>query len=147
MLRPRAGHRRTHAGRLVKIVPNSQVLRARRRGLALCEWHRGDMAIDWTIGGAGCPDCGNLLADRRCQNCGQDFLDWSAKGYDDIVSAPAVCEYGDLTCVRCLRSRHDHDTEAWEEDGDYSYAEDDDWADLEEWQPPLPTAGHDERRA
>lgn len=51
-----------------------------------------------------------------CQNCGR-LIDKSAKGYDDIVSAPYVTESGDLYCIPCGREVDRAQEEADEADG------------------------------
>lgn len=55
-----------------------------------------------------------------CQNCGR-LIDKSAKGYDDIVSAPYATESGDLYCIPCGREvdRAQRETDEADGFGDY----------------------------
>lgn len=55
-----------------------------------------------------------------CQSCGR-LIDKSAKGYDDIVSAPYATESGDLYCIPCGREvdRAQRETDEADGFGDY----------------------------
>lgn len=68
---------------------------------ALCKWHEGDDPIDMEYGPPGCQGCGNLYKVKDCEGCGETFIDWGSRGYDDVISAPYVTASGDLYCARC----------------------------------------------
>lgn len=57
----------------------------------------------------------NRYEGQGCQDCGR-LIDSTAKGYDDIVSAPYVTESGDLYCIPCGRSHDRAEREAAAED-------------------------------
>lgn len=114
-------HRVSHNGRRSAIAVDALRLRRERRDPRVCAWHQGTWAIDWSMGGYGCADCGNLYYTKSCAGCSREFLDFDAHYYDDIMSGPAISDSGDLTCVRCLPRYErwdDDDTESWEEDYD-----------------------------
>ena len=69
--------------------------------MANCKWHKNEEPIQdgETV---GCPDCGRLIATKICSNCGQEFLDWAHRGYDDIIAGPAATSNGDFCCRACL---------------------------------------------
>jgi hypothetical protein len=48
------------------------------------------MTADEELDEAYCPDCGRMI-------------DEEMQGYDDVCSAPYVCEAGDLHCIPCGR--------------------------------------------
>ena len=66
-----------------------------------CSWHEKETMIDpeETI---GCPECGRLIATKDCETCHLTFLDWSYRGFDDIVAGPAATSNGDFCCTHCL---------------------------------------------
>lgn len=85
-----------------------------------CKWHKGEYPMtydpgpDTSIAQAYCPECGCMLDTKTCERCGIGFLNWEAKGFDDIMAAPSVTESGDLMCVCCCKR--------WQEDEDEEYA-------------------------
>lgn len=84
-----------------------------------CNWHKGDQPVPVNI---GCEYCGTMLDTKECEGCRQEFLDWEAKGYDDIIAAPYVSSSGDLMCARC-GPQYDRDEEEREQE-EYEYDED-----------------------
>jgi hypothetical protein len=65
----------------------------------------------------GCSHCGRLIETKDCDGCGLTFLDWSAEGFDDVLSRPAVTPGGEVVCVPC--SRRAQEEEEREEDEGY----------------------------
>lgn len=94
----------------------------REHGLASCLWHRREKPIQENDS-TGCCGCGAMYVTRDCENCGKTFLDWNARGYDDVVAGPYVTCSGDLYCTRCgpRRDRAEEEREADEffEEGDH----------------------------
>ncbi len=81
---------------------------------ASCGWHKKEKPIkDGDT--PGCCGCGAVYATRSCEKCGETFLDWKAKGYDDVIAGPCVTTSGDLYCTRC-GPRHDRAQEEADED-------------------------------
>lgn len=89
-----------------------------------CAWHEHASPLDgdepWNI---AC-DCGTLLQTKDCEGCARVFLDWRAKGYDDIMSAPSSTGDGDLVCIPCARDweKNEREQEEYDEtrDGDWN---------------------------
>ena len=89
-----------------------------------CAWHEGleGRKVDYDDPAdspyEGCSHCGRLLETKDCKGCGLTFLDWSAKGYDDVLSAPCATPAGDLCCIPCARRAEREEEEACEEEYD-----------------------------
>lgn len=77
-----------------------------------CDWHKDGQPVPVNI---GCEYCSTMLETKDCAGCDQTFLDWEAKGYDDIIAAPYVSTSGDLMCARC-GPRNDRDEEESEDE-------------------------------
>lgn len=91
---------------------------------AACEWHGADTPLDLDNDPEpGCQNCACLLEWKHCEGCGKDFLDWSVKTWDDVISGPAATSEGDLVCIRCAK-RHAADERAQD---DYEAAREGDW--------------------
>lgn len=56
-----------------------------------------------------------MYATRDCEKCGKTFLDWKARGYDDVIAGPYVTSSGDMYCARCGPA-HDRAQEQHESD-------------------------------
>lgn len=85
----------------------------------LCAWHEGDEPLDAQCE-PGCQGCGRLLEWKTCEGCHADFLDWSVRTFDDVISGPAVTSEGDLYCIPCARQHAAAEERQAEEDG-YDY--------------------------
>lgn len=66
-----------------------------------CEWHEGSKAVE-SDDTPCCPDCLRMLDTRVCETCGEEHLDFSVTGYDDVMAAPRVTADGNVVCVVCL---------------------------------------------
>ena len=66
-----------------------------------CKWHEKEEPIEEgeTV---GCPECGRMIATKICEACGNEFLDWSWRIWDDIMAGPAATSSGDFCCTYCL---------------------------------------------
>ena len=87
---------------------------------ASCLWHKKENPIKENEP-PGCCGCGAMYATRDCENCGKTFLDWNARGYDDVVAGPYVTTSGDMYCTRCgpRRDRAEEEREADEFFGEH----------------------------
>jgi|HubBroStandDraft_4_1064222.scaffolds.fasta_scaffold06274_6 hypothetical protein len=96
-----------------------------------CGWHENDTPIEDVETEPGCPNCGRLLEWKTCEGCHKDFLDWSVRTFDDVISGPTATSGGDLVCIPCGR----REAEAEERENDY------DVCDYEPFDSPGPSAG------
>jgi len=79
-----------------------------------CKWHEGDTPIgDESV---GCQDCGKPFWTKICESCGKTFIDWTARGHDDVCSAPYVTEDGDLVCYSCAKFYQESEMQEWFEE-------------------------------
>lgn len=53
-----------------------------------------------------CVECGKIIYTRDCEECGETFIKWDARGSDSVASGPWVTMDGMLCCIPCGR-RHD----------------------------------------
>lgn len=83
-----------------------------------CEWHKGDEPLDVECE-PGCPNCGKMIEWKTCEGCHADFLDWSIRDFDDVISGPAVTSSGDFMCIPCARRHEAEEERALEEDAAY----------------------------
>lgn len=90
----------------------------RQKEIKNCEWHKEDEPINYDEQGPpGCQSCGRLYWTKKCPICDKAFINWSAKGFDDICAAPYITESGDVYCDFC-GPRYEDEEEPWEEEWD-----------------------------
>mgnify|MGYP001613982826 CR=1 FL=1 len=65
-----------------------------------CVWHQGEQPIA-EAESPSCQHCSRMLSTLVCEGCGEEYLNWADKGYDDMVADPYVTSGGDLLCWRC----------------------------------------------
>jgi hypothetical protein len=83
----------------------------------LCGWHKGERAVEWGEDGLYpyCPKCGRMLWTKDCPRCGQSYLDWTARGWDDIGAPVAMNMSGHVMCLRCvIHTDREEETEEWD---------------------------------
>lgn len=78
-----------------------------------CKWHGSDIPVDDEFS-CGCQNGCGMYAVKECEGCGKTFLDWSYKGWDDVVVGPYATSSGDLYCTRCGPA-HERAQEEWDQ--------------------------------
>jgi hypothetical protein len=82
-----------------------------------CDWHKDETPIE-DDDTPGCCGCGRMYHTRVCEGCGSEFMEWEAKGGDDVCAGPYVTTSGDLYCTYCGPG-HDRAQEEAEGDNDF----------------------------
>ena len=86
-----------------------------------CDWHKDEEPLSEDDPN-GCPECGRMIHTKICESCGDEFLDWEYRGFDDIMAGPAVDRRGDFCCTYCLPHIEADLEQQEEEDGlDFGY--------------------------